>query len=209
MVFGGTASVYIVDDDASIRESIRDLLMSVGLRSDCLASAEEFLQKDTSDGPSCLILDVSLPGISGIELQQQLRNEGRKTPIIFITGHGNIRMSVKAMKMGAVEFLTKPFDIQDLLDAVQQALARDLASREEHAELSRLQTRYDLLTRREREVMQLVVSGLINKEIASELGTREITVKVHRARVMQKMQSRSLAELVRTADRLQRLRSDV
>lgn len=209
MAFGGTARVYIVDDDVSVRESIQGLLMSVGLRSDCFETAEEFLKKDTSDGPSCLILDVSLPGISGMEFQQRLRSEGRKTPIIFITGHGDIPMSVKAMKLGAVEFLTKPFGDQDLLDAVQQALTRDLARREEQAKLSALEARFKLLTPREREVMKLVVSGLLNKEIASELGTREITVKVHRARVMQKMQSGSLAELVKMAGRLQRLRGDL
>jgi FixJ family two-component response regulator len=208
MAFGGTARVYIVDDDVSVRESIQGLLRSVGLQSACFETAEEFLREDTSDSPSCLILDVSLPGISGIEFQRRLRNEGRKTPIIFITGHGDIPMSVNAMKLGAVEFLTKPFGDQDLLNAVQQALTRDLARREEQAQLTELEARFDLLTPREREVMKLVVSGLLNKEIASELGTRVITVKVHRARVMQKMQSGSLAELVKMAGRLQRLSRD-
>jgi FixJ family two-component response regulator len=208
MDFSPIATVYIVDDDVSIRESIQGLLKSEGLESDCFATAEEFLKKDTSHGPSCLILDVSLPGISGIEFQLRLRNEGRKTPIIFITGYGDIPMSVKAMKLGAVEFLTKPFGDRDLLEAVRQALARDAAFREEQDELSELESRYNLLTRREREVLKLVVSGLLNKEIASELGTREITVKVHRARVMHKMQSGSLAELVTTIERLKRLRSD-
>jgi FixJ family two-component response regulator len=185
------------------------LLLSVGLRSECFEAAEEFLRRDTSEGPSCLILDVSLPGISGIEFQQKMRNEGRRTPIIFITGHGDIPMSVKAMKLGAVEFLTKPFGDQELLDAVQQALASDAAFREEQAELAVLEERYNLLTPREREVMKLVVSGLLNKEIAAELGTREITVKVHRGRVMQKMQCGSLAELVKVSGRLQKLRVEL
>jgi FixJ family two-component response regulator len=209
MTFGENTKVYIVDDDVSIRDSIEGLLLSVGLRSECFEAAEEFLRRDTSEGPSCLILDVSLPGISGIEFQQKMRNEGRRTPIIFITGHGDIPMSVKAMKLGAVEFLTKPFGDQELLDAVQQALASDAAFREEQAELAVLEERYNLLTPREREVMKLVVSGLLNKEIAAELGTREITVKVHRGRVMQKMQCGSLAELVKVSGRLQKLRVEL
>jgi FixJ family two-component response regulator len=207
MAFAGTPKVFIIDDDVSIRESIQGLLMSAGLRSECFETAEKFLQSDTSDGPSCLILDVNLPGISGIEFQKQLLNHGRKTPIIFITGHGDIPMSVKAIKSGAVEFLTKPFGDQALLDAVQQALASDLASRQEQADFAALEERFEMLTRREQQVMKLVVSGLLNKEIASELGTQEVTVKVHRGRVMHKMQAGSLAELVRMAARIQRLRS--
>lgn len=209
MTLAGTPKVYIVDDDISIRESIQGLLKSIGLQSECFETAEEFLHRETSDGPSCLILDVSLPGISGIEFQQQLRNEGRKTPIIFITGHGDIPMSVKAMKSGAVEFLTKPFGDQDLLDAVQQALARDLTTRVEQAEYALLQNRYEMLTGREQEVMKLVVSGLLNKEIASELGTSEITVKVHRARVMHKMKAGSVAELVKLTEKLERFRASL
>lgn len=207
MTFVGTPKVFVIDDDVSIRESIHGLLMSVGLLSECFETAEEFLQSDTSGGPSCLILDVGLPGISGIEFQQQLRNQGRKTPIIFVTGHGDIPMSVKAIKTGAVEFLTKPFGDQDLLDAVRQALAFDRACRQEQAECAALEQRFDTLTRREQEVMKLVVSGLLNKEIASELGTREITVKVHRGRVMHKMGAGSVAELVNMAARIRRLRA--
>jgi FixJ family two-component response regulator len=207
MTFAGTPKIFVIDDDVSIRESIEALLMSAGLRSECFATVEEFLQRDTPDGPSCLILDVSLPGISGIEFQQQLRDQGRKTPIIFVTGHGDIPMSVKAIKSGAVEFLTKPFGDQELLDAVRQALACDVASRQEQADLAALESRYEMLTRREQEVMKLVVSGLLNKEIASELGTQEITVKVHRGRVMHKMQAGSVAELVKMAARIQRLRA--
>jgi FixJ family two-component response regulator len=207
MALAGTPRVFIIDDDVSIRESIQALLTSVGLRSECFETVEAFLQSDTSDGPSCLILDVSLPGISGIEFQQQLRDQGRKTPIIFVTGYGDIPMSVKAIKSGAVEFLTKPFGDQELLNAVRQALACDLASRQEQADFAALENRYQTLTPREQEVMKLVVSGLLNKEIASELGTQEITVKVHRGRVMHKMQAGSVAELVRMAARIQHIRA--
>ena len=195
--------VFIVDDDAGMRASIQGLMKSAGLRSQCFETAEQFLQEKCSDGPSCLILDVRLPGISGLDFQQQLQSAGLHIPIIFVTGHGNIPMTVKAMKSGAVEFLTKPFHDQDLLMAVQQALVRDSESRQERAECMVLRRRYDTLTQREREVMALVVSGMLNKQIASQLGISEITVKVHRARAMRKMQADSLAALVRMAERLE------
>jgi FixJ family two-component response regulator len=194
--------VFIIDDDAGVRGAMQRLLKSVGLKAEAFASAQDFLQRTPPDGPSCLILDVRLPGISGLELQRKLIDAGVHTPIIFITAHGDIPMSVKAMKSGAVEFLTKPFRDQDLLDAIQQALERDRLGRLEQNEIAELQQRYDLLTARERQVIKLVISGMPTKQIAAELGTSEVTAKVHRSQVMHKMKANSLVELGRMAEKL-------
>jgi len=194
--------VFVVDDDAPLRQSLADLLRSIDLRVETFASAQEFLQRKRPDAPSCLVLDVRLKGLSGLDLQKRLIAGDVEIPIIFITGHGDIPMAVQAMKAGAVEFLRKPFRDQDLLDAVQQALERDRKGREQRAEIAELRSRFDSLTPREREVMALVAAGLLNKQVAGELGTSEASVKVHRQHVMEKIGADSLAELVRMADKI-------
>ena len=196
------STVFIIDDDLAMRKAIHDLVESVGLRAESFATGEEFLCRKHIGRPSCLVLDVRLPQMSGLDFQRRLAESGLRIPIIFVTAHGDIPMSVKALKSGAMEFLTKPFRDQDLLDAIQQALEWDGIAQKEQAEVADLQKRHHALTLREREVMTLVVSGMLNKQIASEIGASEATVKVHRGNVMHKMQAASVVDLVRMADKL-------
>jgi FixJ family two-component response regulator len=195
-------TVFIIDDDSSMRHAVQDLVESVGLRAESFATGPELLKRQPIAGPSCLVLDVRLPHVSGLDFQRHLIELDIQIPIIFITAHGDIPMSVRALKSGAVEFLSKPFRDQDLLDAIQNALQRDRLAREQLAETHSLQERYQALTPREREVMALVVSGWLNKQVGAEIGASEATVKIHRGNVMQKMQAGSLIELVRMADKL-------
>ena len=195
-------TVFIIDDDRGMRQAIHDLVESVGLRAESFATGEEFLGKNHAHRPSCLVLDVRLPRMSGLDFQRRLAESGMQIPIIFVTAHGDIPMSVRALKSGAVEFLTKPFRDQDLLDAIQQALERDGITLKEQAEVHDLQERYRALTPREQEVMTLVVSGMLNKQIASDIGASEATVKIHRGNVMHKMRAASVVDLVRMADKL-------
>jgi len=194
--------VFVIDDDSAIRKALASLIRSVGVQVELFASAQEFLQAKRTRVPSCLILDVRLPGISGLDFQRTLADANDPIPLIFITGHGDIQMSVRAMKAGAVEFLQKPFRDQDLLDAIHLALERDAARRNQEKEIAKMRERFEWLTPREREVLPLVVSGLLNKQIAAEIGTSETTVKVHRSQLMRKMGADSLPELVRMAEKL-------
>jgi len=199
---GSDAVIAIVDDDLSAREGLSSLIRSAGLQVETFASAQEFLDRPGAEPPSCLILDLQLPGLSGLDLQKRMVQVGLEIPIVFLTGHGDIPASVQAMKAGAVEFLTKPFDDQELLRAIEEAIERDRRTRQKQAEMRELRDRYELLTAREQEVMQHVVSGLLNKQIAAALDITEFTVKIHRGQVMRKMCAASLADLVRMADRL-------
>jgi FixJ family two-component response regulator len=202
------STVFVVDDDRSVREGLVDLINSVGMKVEAFSSAQEFLRHKMPDTPACLVLDVRLPGPSGLDLQRQLGRSEHPIPVIFITGHGDIPMSVRAMKDGAVEFLTKPFRDQDLLDAIHQALDSDRVARELRAKAVELRRRYESLTPREREVMQLVVRGLLNKQIASELGASEVTIKMHRGQVMHKMRAESVVELLRMAEAIAPIGAD-
>jgi FixJ family two-component response regulator len=196
------AVIAIVDDDLSVREGLETLIRSAGWRVETFASAQEFLARPRDEAPSCLILDLQLPGLSGLDLQKRMAELELEIPIVFLTGHGNIPASVQAMKAGAVEFLTKPFDEQELLRAIEEAIERDRLLRQRHGEMRELKGRYNSLTAREQEVMQQVVSGLLNKQVAAELKISEVTVKVHRGQVMRKMRADSLADLVRMGDKL-------
>ena len=202
MTSAAVPTVFIIDDDGGMRQAIQDLVESVGLRAECFASGEEFLRTRHTGRPSCLVLDVRLPEMSGLDFQHRLAETGTDVPIIFITAHGDIPMSVRALKSGAVEFLTKPFRHQDLLDAVQQALQRDRDAHEQQVAIHDVEERYQALTPREQEVFTLVVSGMLNKQIASEIGASEATVKIHRGNMMRKMRAGSVVELVRMADKL-------